>query len=68
MGSGKIHELPKGCEGIIIDMALLNCILRAIMEVLGISRYSLPVYIWKIIMTEHAAINMPSLPVIRKTT
>lgn len=68
MGSRKIHKLPEGCKGVIVNIAFLNCVLRAIMEVLGKGRDDFPIDIWKIIMTEHAAINMPSLPVIRKTT
>lgn len=62
--SDKFHELTQAYAGIIIHIALLNCILRAVVEVLGISRYTLPVYIRKIIMTVHGAINVSSLPMI----
>ncbi len=64
MGSSKVHELPKGCKWILIDMAFIDHILRAIMEVLWISEYFLPIGIRKIIVTVHCAIDMPPLPMI----
>jgi hypothetical protein len=65
--SYKFHELTQAYAWIIINMAFLNCILRAVMKVLGISRYSLPVCIRKIVMAVHGAIDVPSLPMIRKS-
>ena len=64
MRSGKIHELSKGYKGIVINIALLDCILRSVVIVLGKGRYNFPIRIWKIVMTEHAAVYMPSLPMI----
>jgi hypothetical protein len=65
--SYKFHELTQAYARIIINMALLNCILRAIMKVFGISRNTLPICVWKIIMAVHGAIDVPSLPMIRKS-
>ena len=64
MGSGKTHELPKGCEGIIIDMALLHCILRAVMKVLWKCEDIFPICVRKIIVTIKCAVDMPTLPMI----
>jgi hypothetical protein len=63
-GPGKFHKLPKSCEWIIIDMAFIDYILGAVMEMLWVGRYSPPVCIRKIIMTVHCAIDMPPLPMI----
>lgn len=67
MVSRKIHKLPNGYEGIVVDAALSDYILRAVMEVLWIGSYILPVSIRKIIVTIHCAINMSPLPMIGET-
>jgi hypothetical protein len=62
--SNKFHELAQTCTRIIINIALLNRRLRAIMKVLGIGRYPLPIYVWKVVMTVHGAVDMSSFPMI----
>jgi len=62
--SDKIHELPQASSKILIDVALLDSVLRAVMKVLGKCRYYLPVWVWKVVMTIHCAVDMPSFPVI----
>ena len=64
MDPGKVHKLPKGCKWIILDMAFIDRILGAVMEVLWVSRYFLPIGVRKIIVTIHCSIDMPPLPMI----
>jgi len=68
IGSCKIHELVQTNQGIFINTTLLYNILRAIMEVLGIGRYSPPICIREIIMAVHCTIDVPSFPMIRETS
>ncbi len=63
MRSGKIHELPKGNTRIIIDTALLDHVLRAVMKVLWKGRDFFPICVWKIIVTVNCAIDVSPLPV-----
>lgn len=62
--SNKFHELAQTCTRIVIDIALLDFSLRAVMKVLGIGRYPLPIYVWKIVMTVHGAVDMSPFPMI----
>jgi hypothetical protein len=64
MGSRKVHELPKGYKWVIVDAALFDGILRAVMEVLWVGGHILPIGVWKIVMGVHRAVDMPPLPMI----